>query len=112
MTPTHRYLFSRSVPLAEVESTLLLAIWGTESLHGEAAVRLDARHRLDRRRRVCVLATGTAVGRVVNKLFLGFLTRGFGADAFRVERRSAAHTSSRTRTHPTELATRPRVKGR
>jgi hypothetical protein len=33
------YSFPPHVPIEEVEATLLLAIWGTESLHGEAQKR-------------------------------------------------------------------------
>ncbi|GIW85377.1 MAG TPA: hypothetical protein VNN10_06830 [Dehalococcoidia bacterium] len=82
----YRYSFPPHVPLEEVEATLLLAIWGTESLHGEAQVRLDAAHLLDRDRRACVIDAGTPVGRDCNRLFVGFIRREFGADGFRVER--------------------------
>jgi hypothetical protein len=82
----YRYSFPPHVPLEEVEATLLLAIWGTESLHGEAQVRLDAAHLLDPDRRACVIDAGTPVGRDFNRLFVGFIHREFGDDAFRVER--------------------------
>jgi hypothetical protein len=74
------------VPIEEVEATLLLAIWGTESLHGEAQTRLDAGHFLDRDRRACAIDAGTPVGRDVNRLFVGFLGREFGPESFHVER--------------------------
>jgi hypothetical protein len=82
----YRYAFPPPVSLDEVESTLLLAVWGAESLHGETQVRLEAPHRLDRDRRTCVIDVGTAAGRDVNRLFAGYLRREFAADAFRVER--------------------------
>jgi hypothetical protein len=82
----YRYVFLPSVPLEEIEATLLLAIWGTESLHGEAQTRLDAGHFLDRDRRACVIDAGTPVGRDVNRLFVCFLGREFGPESFRVER--------------------------
>lgn len=82
----YRYTFNRDVPLEEVEASLLLSILATESLHGEAQVRLDAAHAFDSDHRCCVIDAHTAVGRDLNRLFAGFLTREFGADAFSVER--------------------------
>jgi hypothetical protein len=82
----YRYTFAPGVPTEDVEATLLLAIWGTESLYGEAQVRLDAAHLLDPDRRACVIDAGTPVGRDFNRLFVGFIHREFGPDAFRVER--------------------------
>ena len=38
----YRYSFKPSVPLEDIEASLLLAVLATESLHGEAQVRLDA----------------------------------------------------------------------
>ena len=51
------YTFSSAVPLEEVESSLLLALFGTESLHGETSTRLDAAHRFDRSDRQVVIDT-------------------------------------------------------
>jgi len=84
--PTLHYTFLATVPLDEVESTLLLALWGAESLHGEAKVRLGVGHYLDRGKRTCVLDATDAAGQDVNTLFAGYLARSFGPDAFRVER--------------------------
>jgi hypothetical protein len=82
----YRYSFPSTVPFLEVEDTLLLAIWGSESLHGEASVRLEPCHRIDRVRRHCVIDAGTTVGRDLNRLFVGYITREFGTRAFNVER--------------------------
>lgn len=82
----YRYEFQPGVPLDEVESSLLLAVLATEALHGESQTRLDAGHFLDPVERVCVIDAGTPVGRDVNRLFVGFLRREFGDDAFQVER--------------------------
>jgi hypothetical protein len=86
----YRYTFPPHVPLEEIEATLLLALWGAESLHGQTQVRLDAAHFLDRDRRACVIDAATPVGRDVNRLFVGFVQREFGNEAFRVERVDAA----------------------
>ncbi|MEO2026661.1 MAG: hypothetical protein ABGZ23_12350 [Fuerstiella sp.] len=85
----YRYEFQPDVPLEEVEASLLLAVLATESLHGESQVRLDASHYLDPDRRACVIDAGTPVGRDVNRLFVGFMRREYGEDAFRVERISS-----------------------
>lgn len=89
-TELFRYSFSPHVELDEVEATLLLALWGAESLHGESQVRLDAAHFLDPDRRACVIDAGTPVGRDINCLFVGFVRREFGSDSFQVERVDAA----------------------
>lgn len=86
----YRYSFRPDVPLEEVEASLLLAIWGTESLYGESQVRLDASHFLDKDRCACVIDARTAVGRDINRLFVGFLSREFGPESFEVERVAAA----------------------
>jgi hypothetical protein len=87
MTQTlYRYEFAAEVPLEEIEATVLLALFAVESLHGEAQVRLDAAHHLDREQRACVIDATTPVGHDFNRLFTGFLSREFGPDSFRVER--------------------------
>lgn len=96
----YRYSFPPHVPIEEVEATLLLAIWGTESLHGEAQTRLDAGHFLDRDRRACAIDAGTPVGRDVNRLFVGFLEREFGPESFRVERLVDLGASQQTKEVP------------
>ncbi len=82
----YRYTFDAEVPIEEIESSLLLAVLAAESLHGEAQVRLDASHYFDYESRACVIDANTAVGRDVNRLFVGFFRREFGEDAFVVER--------------------------
>jgi hypothetical protein len=95
----YRYTFPPHVPLEDIEGTLLLALWGAESLHGETQVRLDAAHLLDRDRRACVIDAGTPVGRDVNRLFVGFVQREFGNEAFRVERVVAPHNPQTQEAH-------------
>lgn len=89
----YRYSFAASVPFEEVESSLLLAVMAAESLHGQAQVRLDAGHALDGDKRRLVIDAGTLVGRDLNRLFLGFVSREFGEDSFRVERVDEYHQS-------------------
>ena len=82
----YRYIFTPDVPLEDLEVSLLLAVLSAESLHGEAQVRLDAAHFFDSNQRACVIDANTSVGRDLNRLFVGFVRREFGEDAFRVER--------------------------
>jgi hypothetical protein len=82
----YKYVFDGAVDMADIETSLLLAVFATESLHGEAQTRLDVAHYLDAAKRVCVIDAGTPVGRDLNRLFAGFISREFGADAFNVER--------------------------
>ena len=81
-----RYSFAAGVPFAEIESSLVLAIMATENLHGQAQVRLEAAHAIDAANRQCVIDGSSPVGRDINRLFVGFLQREFGADSFEVER--------------------------
>ena len=85
-TDLYRYQFAEQVPAEEIEATILLSLFAVESLHGESQTRLDAAHHFDADRRTCVIDAATAVGKDFNRLFVGFLRREFGEDAFRVER--------------------------
>ena len=40
----YRYAFTEEVPSEDIESSLVLAVMATESLHGESQVRMDAAH--------------------------------------------------------------------
>lgn len=81
-----KYTFDPSVPIEDVEGSLVLAILAAEALHGQSQVRLDAAHAMDLKRRICVIDAGTEVGQDLNRLFVGFLAREFGEDSFHVER--------------------------
>jgi hypothetical protein len=82
----YRYTFTPRAPIEEVEASLLLALLATESLHGESRVRLEAAHAWDSEGRSCVIDAGGEVGDDLNRLFVGFIRREFGEDAFQVER--------------------------
>lgn len=82
----YRYRFHPRVPVQEIEASLLLALLATEGLHGESQVRLDAAHYFDRDHHACVIEADTPVGRDINRLFVSFMRREFGEDAFTVER--------------------------
>ena len=86
-----RYSFAPSVPFEEVEASFVLAIMAVESLHGQTQVRLDAAHAADAAKRTCVIDASTPVGRDLNRLFIGFISREFGEDSFQVERVDEHH---------------------
>ncbi len=83
---SYRYCFRPNVEMDDVESSLALAILGAEALHGETETRLNAAHAFDAKRFSCVIGASTKVGRSLNRLFLGYLRREFGDDAFTVSR--------------------------
>jgi hypothetical protein len=86
MSEIYRYVFRAHVCLEDVECTLLLALWGIESIHGESQVCLDAGHYFDPEKRACVIDASTPVGRDLNRLYVGFLRRELNQEDFRVER--------------------------
>jgi hypothetical protein len=86
MAPSvYRYQFDPSVPIGEVEHTLVICLLAVQSLHGEAGARLRVGHHLDRSRRTCVVDGRTPEGRDLAKLLTGFLSREFGETSFTVE---------------------------
>ena len=82
------YLFRilNPIPLADLEAMLVVAMSAADGIHGRAQVRLDARFGLDREHRTCHMDASTEVGRTLAHVFTELLTRGFGEEAFRVER--------------------------
>lgn len=88
----YKYIFDSSVDMADVEVSLLLALLATESLHGESRARLEAAHAWHAEGRACVIGAAGPVGRDLNRLFVGFVRREFGEDAFRVEHKSKPST--------------------
>lgn len=90
MSQVFRYAFGPEVRMEEVEAVLALAVSVTETLFGEAAVRLEVGYALDADRRTCVLNADTAAARDCNRIFIGLLGRELGPDAFGVEHRASA----------------------
>ncbi|UYV11916.1 MAG: hypothetical protein NCW75_11475 [Phycisphaera sp.] len=81
-----RFEFGQGADLAEIESTLHLAVLAVEGLHGEARVRLEVRYRIDTPTTSVLLDCQTGSGRAVARVFAAFLTRELGADGFRIRR--------------------------
>ena len=92
----YRYEFSNDACIEDVESSLLLAILATENIHGESQTRLDVSHFLDAEKRTCVIDAATLVGQDLNRLFVGFINREFGADSFKVTRVTDTNESQET----------------
>ena len=86
--PIVRYRFDATVPVQELEGTLLLAVLAAESLHGEATVALDARFAIDPERCTLVIDAGTDAGRTIARVFGGYVRHEFGAGSYTVERLS------------------------
>ena len=96
----YRYTFNTETTPEEIECTLLLSVVAAEALHGEAQVRLDAFYSLDRKQKLCDIDATTKVGQDLNRLFVGFISREFGTDAFVVSRSSlSTHPRQREGTH-------------
>ena len=81
-----KYTFNDSVSMPDVEAAFVLAIFATESIHGESDTRLLAEHAMDLDKRTCVVDASTELGRDLNRLLVGFLRREMGDDSFHVER--------------------------
>ena len=81
----HRFEFDPRVSFSDAEASLLLARWGTESLHGSTRARLEARCRTDDDRRTIEIDASSVAGRTLSRLFLGFVEQEFSASQYRVD---------------------------
>jgi hypothetical protein len=81
-----QYTFAPQSRADEIESALVLAIMGIQSLHGETAARLSARHYFDKRRRELVIDDSSQIGHDLNRLFVGFIARDVDTNQFSVRR--------------------------
>jgi hypothetical protein len=92
----YTYVFNGSASAEEIQAALLMAVLAVENLHGESGVRLDARHFFDEHRGQCVIDASTPIGEDLNRLFVGFLRREFGDDAFQVQRAEPTSAGDKT----------------
>ena len=86
----YKYTFDRDVPPRELEESLLLAVLAIQCLHGESHARLDARYCLKPGDRTCVIDASNDIGRDLNRVFTGFVSREFGDGSFKVDHVDAA----------------------
>jgi len=91
----YRYRFNKSVPMQDVEESLLLAVLAAECLYGEARVRLDAGYSISEEKRAIVVDASTQVGHDICRIFTGFAIKEFGEDGFHVERVSEPATAGK-----------------
>lgn len=82
----YRFTFPDHIRQEDVQAAMVLALFGLESLYGQARIRLDAAHCFDADKMTCVVDASTEVGVDLSRLFTGFLIRDLGDDGFRVER--------------------------
>jgi hypothetical protein len=99
----YRFEFDESVVMADVETTLHLAILGAEGLFGESSVRMDGAYSIDEQRRACVVDARNEVGRCICQIFTGYLGREIGGDAFSV--RAVSGSCDTTTNSPVAVAT-------
>ena len=65
---------------------MLLAVLAAEGVFGEARVSLDCRYAIDESIRAIIVDAATPVGMLVNSIFVTFILREFGREAFDVWR--------------------------
>ena len=88
------YQFQATVPMEEVEASLVLAKMGTESLHGTCGLLLDVKSELiEKKKQVRIRGTAT-IGSTLNRLFLGFLRREFDPSEYTVTTMEVARPKS------------------
>ena len=92
----YRYRFDKEVPANDLEESLLLAVLAIQCLHGESRARLDARYCLNAGDRTCVIDASNDIGRDLNRVFTGFVSREFGDGSFKVDHVDAADAAITT----------------
>jgi hypothetical protein len=80
------FVIDASVPLAEAEMSLQLAMIALEGLYGQAGIRLEARYDVDGAGRAIVVDASTDVGAALVRVFTALLIREIGDDSFSVRR--------------------------
>jgi hypothetical protein len=86
MSHWYRYSLATDLSVEDFAAALALAYLATESLHGASQTRLDAAIFVAPAIKVCVMDASTPVGRDLNRLFVGFLSKVAGQDAFLTQR--------------------------
>ncbi len=81
----YQITLSEQIDAAEASRTLQLAAMAAEGLFGAARVRMEFRYETDLPERTFRVDGGSPVGEAVLRMFVGFLTREFGAAEFSVK---------------------------
>ena len=82
----YHYQVKEGILMSAVKDSLLISIMAVESLYGRSRINLEARFRLEKVNRVCIIDVGTLIGETIARVFTGLLIREFGEQAFKVER--------------------------
>lgn len=85
MSRSYLYSFEPSIAWDDIESSLLLALWATEGLHGLSRMHLEAEFSVDPPARTCTITASTKAGSDLNRIFTSFLLRELGEEAFKVQ---------------------------
>jgi hypothetical protein len=85
-SPSCAFEFSPDVPIDEIEATFRLALLATETLFGTDRVAIDAVYRIDLDKRAIDVDRSNNVGGTLALVFLGYLRREFGPEAYRMKR--------------------------
>ncbi len=95
MSPkTYTYSFGKSIDVVEAEATLLLSLLAVEALHGECEFRMNARHAFYPKTRSCEIDASSEIGRDLNRIYVGFMTREFGSSSFSVHKNHQSLSSA------------------
>ena len=73
----YHYTFDPSVDLNDVRSSMLLALWACEGLHGATQMQLEVKHDLKAASRTLVVDVSTPTGGDFNRILYAFLRREF-----------------------------------
>jgi len=98
----YQYQIKDGILMDAVKDSLLISIMAVESLFGRSRINLEARFRLEKVNRVCIIDVGTLIGETIARVFTGLLIREFGEQGFKVER---METSLEVETTAEELET-------
>ena len=98
----YHYRIKDGIPMNAVKDSLLLSVMAAEGLYGRSRINLEARFRLERVSKTCMIEAGTKIGETIACVFTGLLIREFGEQAFKVERKE---TSLEMETTAEELET-------
>jgi len=80
----YKFTFDDSVAMDDVERVLVLSAIPVESIHGEAAMLVDGRFAVNKRRRTCLIDAESQLGNDLARVFTGFLNTSAGG-SFRVD---------------------------
>jgi hypothetical protein len=78
------YFFTPGVDVNDVEEALDLAITAAEILHETSHVQLCETSVFNAEKRTCAISSNTPFDKDVNRLFVGFLCREYGAGSIQV----------------------------